>query len=104
MSDPQKVAIIGMVWYRDKPTYDRCMAMWPDRHTLPDTFDDFLKIAEEGRQYLINNGHVVVKAYIDPDSFRQWCRDTGHNIDADARVDFANEVASRHLHRETNHE
>ncbi len=38
---------------------------------------------------------ITNKAYIDPDTFAEWCQSRSLYIDANARMDFANEFVAR---------
>ncbi len=86
------VRIVGMVWYR-REDYARLRKLFKDGHKLPATFDKWLEAAQKGKERFERDGHVVVKAYIDPDTFAGWCSTRFLNIDATARMQFANEAA-----------
>jgi hypothetical protein len=64
---------VGIAWYRPED-YDRLMKMFTDRKKLPDTFEDWLKTVELVCDELTRQGHLITKAYIDPEAFPQWCR------------------------------
>lgn len=85
---------VGIAWYR-REDYDRVRAISDDAHTFPDTFDDWEKRAEEGRKEMLKHGYVVIKAYIDPDTFPAWCRAHGHKVDSKARMAFASAESHR---------
>lgn len=63
-----RIGGVGIAWYR-KEDYERVRAISNDAHTFPDTFEDWEKRAEERREEILKLGHVVIKAYIDPDTF-----------------------------------
>lgn len=86
------IRFVGMVWYKreDYPAILRIMA---DAANLPATYDNWLKKTEQGRQRLIDEGRIPVKAYIDPATFPGWCRARGLNVDAKARLDYAGVIA-----------
>ena len=69
--------------------------MFIDGHKLPLSFDKWLKKAQQGFDDYTRKGHTVEKVYIDPDTFPAWCRERGHEIDARARTEFANDVVGR---------
>lgn len=87
---------IGMAWYHEKD-YDRLKAMFVDGDKLPGTFLRWQAQAEQGRKKLTREGKAVVKAYIDPESFPEWCTVNGHAIDAAGRMAFASAEAYRVL-------
>lgn len=91
---PTQVQVVAMVWYHESD-YDRLKAMFIDSHVLPRTFLQWQDLAEQGRKRLLRQGHMVVKAYIDPNTFPDWCIKNGHKLDASGRNAFGNTEASR---------
>ena len=87
-----QVSAMGIGWY-EREDYPRILKVMEDGHTLPRTYDDFLKRAELGERALKSQGHVVVRAVIKSDDFVIWCRDRGLKVDSEARKRFGNEVA-----------
>jgi hypothetical protein len=88
-----QVSVTGIGWYR-REDYDRLKAMFKDGSKLPDTFDSWLQSAQNLYDKLTGQGHVVVKADIDPDTFPEWCRTRGMEMDAKARMAYGNECAA----------
>lgn len=91
-----QIAALGMVWYREND-YDRLKAMFEDGDKLPGTFLRWQDQAEQGRKKLSREGKTVIKAYIDPETFPEWCAANGHRVDAAGRMAFANAEAYRVL-------
>lgn len=89
-----RVRVLGMVWYRQED-FDRLKAMFSDGSKIGPTFDDWLDSAQKGYEKLTADGNVVVKAYIDPESFPQWCAEHGKELDARGRSAYANERAAK---------
>lgn len=89
---PMTVRAVGMVWYRreDYPAILRIMA---DADRLHATWSEWHKSAKHGRDHLRSQGHTVIEANIDPETFPAWCRARGLNVDAHARMEFANATA-----------
>jgi hypothetical protein len=83
----------GIAWYRAED-YDRLKSMFPDGWKLPDTFESWLHTAQIVYDKLTAGGFVVVKAYIDPDAFPEWCRARGMKMTTEARTAYANECAA----------
>ena len=81
------VASIGIAWYREAD-YETLKSVFVDGHLLPPTYNQWLKMAEDGRKQFIGDGYLVVQAYIDPETFPDWCRDKGLKVDANARTQF----------------
>ena len=86
------IRITGMVWYRAED-YDACRRIMADRDQLSAAFHIWRMQAETGEKKLRREGHTIVRAYIDPETFPDWCRTRGLNIDAQARMQYANLVA-----------
>jgi hypothetical protein len=91
-----QISVTGMVWYSNAEDYDRLKAMFTDSDKLADTFDSWIKSAQTGFDKLTGAGHVVIKANIDPDTFPEWCRARGLEMNAHARTAFGNECAAEH--------
>lgn len=86
---------LGIAWYRNEADYKRCLALFIDRHVLPATFLEWQKKADQLRKTEMAQGRVVIPAYIDPDTFADWCRARGLNVDAKGRMAFGNAEAVR---------
>lgn len=96
MSIPGQVRGIGLVWYREAD-YDRLKAMFIDGDKLPRSFLQWQDQAEQLRKRCVREGALVVKAYVDPDTFPAWCQAHGANLDSSGRNAFANAEAYRVL-------
>ncbi len=90
--------LIGITWYHAQD-YDRLKAMFPDGGRLPDTFESWLENARNVWDTMTGEGFLLVKAYIDPDTFPEWCRSHGMEMDAKARVNFAQDYAANARYR-----
>ena len=86
--------IQALVWYKEEE-WDELMAMFPDRHLMPATFDDWLVRATELVDKVQAEGDIALKVFIDPVTFPEWCRKKGRTLDAAARTDMAIEVAMK---------
>lgn len=95
-------SVIGMAWYRAED-YDAIFRIMSDSHKLPDTFDEWLLKADNGEKELTASGHIVVRAVIDPKTFPDWCRSLNLNVDAKARMHFANIAAREYVERHNSH-
>lgn len=83
------VRATGMAWYRLED-YSAILRIMTDSAKLPRTFHEWLMKAEKGEKSLRRDGHIVMRVIIDPKSFPDWCKSRGLNIDAQARIQFAN--------------
>lgn len=82
----------AMVWYK-KEHWDTLKQIFSDADRLPRTYDDWLARAEEMKSQIQAQGDVVLKVFIDPDTFPEWCEKKGIEMDAEARSQLAIEVA-----------
>lgn len=89
--------ICGIAWYLPGD-YGQARALMADADSLPETFAEWLRRAEEAERKMQDSGHRVVRAILDPFEFSIWCRDNGAAADADGRAQFASWVAR---HRDT---
>lgn len=87
------IRAVGMVWYADAATYYRCRALFSDGHLLPATFIEWRNKAEQGFKHQQRQGFITIKAYIDPGTFPDWCSARGLDLNAKARMEFANFIA-----------
>lgn len=92
MTQGLPIRAVGFCWYR-REEYDRLRKLMVDGRKLPRTFDDWLSKATKGVEHFEKQGAVAVKVYLDPVTFPAWCIDRGLNLDANARMQFANEGA-----------
>ena len=81
---------VRIAWYREKD-YEALLDVFEDAATLPDTYREWRRIAERTDIQLKLQGHVVERAYIDPVTFPDWCRQRGLKLDAQSRSKFASE-------------
>jgi hypothetical protein len=89
-----QVQVVGIAWYRPDD-YREILRIMADRHLLPATYDEWKQQAEGLERQQLGKGVRVVRAVIDPQTFPAWCRRNGLNVDAQARMRFANEEAYR---------
>ncbi len=83
---------LGIAWYHPQD-YDACLRIMSDRHEFPSRFAVWLAEAEAVEKKYASQGYIVVRAYIDPETFPDWCRSRSLNIDSKARMEYANLVA-----------
>lgn len=87
-----EIAALGIAWYREED-YQTLLGIFTDAELLPATYREWLRRAEKLELKEKLAGRAVVRAYIDPHTFPDWCRERGLNVDAKGRMAFANEVA-----------
>lgn len=86
------ISAVGIPWYR-REDYPRILRIMRDRKVLPPTYDAWLVKAKQVVEDYKRKGSVTFEAYIDPDTFPDWCRSRGLHVDAGARMEYANLVA-----------
>ena len=77
----------GIVWYRRKD-FDAMSALFVSATKCP-SYDDWLKDAEAAEQRCLSCGQIVVRAYLDIDTFFDWCARRGLSAGKFAREAFA---------------
>ena len=88
----QQPSIQAMVWYKEEH-WDTLKEIFDDADMLPETYSDWLTRAEEMQAKVQAAGDMVIKVYIDPETFPEWCEKKGVKMDAEARSQLAIEVA-----------
>lgn len=87
------IKTFGIAWFEDRESYQKALLIFDDSHKLPASYNEWLFQAESLCEQIERAGKTAVKAIINPDTFPEWCRDRGLNIDAGARMEFANKKA-----------
>jgi hypothetical protein len=90
----QAPAIQAMVWYKEED-WDTLMELFTDSHLLPASYSDWLSKAAEMVKKVEDSGDIVMKVFIDPETFPLWCKTKGKEMDMHARTELAIEVATR---------
>jgi hypothetical protein len=89
---PVQPAIQAMVWYREEH-WDALKKLFTDADRLPLSYGDWLQRAEQMKDQAQAAGDIVIKVFIDPETFPAWCEKKGMAMDAEARSQLAIEVA-----------
>ncbi|MFH0784399.1 MAG: hypothetical protein V2B20_20920 [Pseudomonadota bacterium] len=82
----------AMVWYKEEH-YQELLALFDDAELLPLTYADWLTRAEEKKAEVEAAGDQVMKVFIDPETFPEWCEKKNMPKDANSRAELALEVA-----------
>jgi hypothetical protein len=85
-------SVQAMVWYK-KEDWQILKEMFVDGDMLPKSYDDWLERAEEMQEKVQAQGDAVIKVYIDPQTFPEWCEKKGVEMNSEARSQLAIEVA-----------
>jgi hypothetical protein len=89
---PHQPMLKAMVWYKEED-YETLLTLFDDAELLPRTFADWHARAEEKKTEVEAAGDQVIKVFIDPETFPQWCADKNMAKDATSRSQLALEVA-----------
>jgi hypothetical protein len=84
----------GIPWVREED-YAAFLAICEDADSLPTTWERFVQFSEEAERRFEADGLIVVRAYIDPDRFPDWCRSQGLRVNSQARQQFSAFVAAQ---------
>ena len=90
------VLAVGIPWFK-REDYPRILEIMTDAHGLHETYDGWREAAEALERRMSSEGHIAVRAEINPDEFLGWCRANGLKADSKARARFASWVASRRV-------
>ena len=71
-SDEKPLPAVGAYWI-EEADYPAALAIFDDGSTMPRTWPEWLKMAEEMKKGLEAYGHPVMKVRIDPKTFPAWC-------------------------------
>lgn len=85
-------SVQAMVWYKEED-WQTLKEMFVDGDMLPKTYEDWLERAEDLKEKVQAQGDAVIKVYIDPQTFPEWCEKKGLEMNGEARSQLAIEVA-----------
>ena len=88
--------VVGIAWYRPED-WVALKSILIDADKLQDSYQEWLKHAQEVQQQMQREGHVVNRVRIDPKTFPGWCTLRGLRPDAAARSEYASEIARLEL-------
>ena len=84
--------VVGIPWYKRKD-WHALKAIFADADALHDSYDQWRSDARDLERGLREQGHVIERVHLEPESFLQWCTLRGLRTDAKARSGFASEMA-----------
>ena len=94
-SEDKPPPAVGAYWIKEEH-YPALLRLFDDGD-LPPSWKEWLKMAEEMEQGLKAYGHVVLRVYIDPATFPDWCAAHGTSPGSAGRRKFvAAAVAERY--------
>jgi len=86
-SDEKPLRAVGAYWL-EEADYPAALRIFEDGATMPPTWREWLRIAEEMEKGLKAYGHPVIRVRIDPATFRSWCAEHGTAPDRQGRRKF----------------
>ena len=93
-SDKLRIAASGLCWY-EREDYPHILAVSADAAELPDTYDDWLRQAEQVCRLAEREARRVVRVPCKAEQLVAYCHATGKNVDSHCRAEFAAEGAAR---------
>jgi hypothetical protein len=99
-SEDKPPPAVGAYWIKEED-YPALLQLFDDGDKMPPSWKEWLKMAEEMEQGLKAYGHVVLRVYIDPATFPDWCAAHGTSPGSAGRRKFVaaavTERYGRHL-------
>jgi hypothetical protein len=87
-------AVVGVAWYRLKQ-WQRLRAISTDADNLEDTYEEWLRQAEQKVAELGALGLCVEKVDVDVEQLIAWCNEHGLELDGRARSTYVTEKLSQ---------
>jgi hypothetical protein len=84
-------AVVGVAWYRLKQ-WQRLRAISTDADNLEDTYEEWLRQAEQKVAELNALGLFVEKVDVDVEQLIAWCNERGLELDGHARSTYVTEI------------
>ena len=92
-ADDKPLPGVGAYWIKEDD-YPRLLTIFEDAGKMPPTWKEWLKMAEEMERGLKAYGHPVLRVYIDPDTFPDWCAAHGTTPGREGRKRFVAEAVT----------
>jgi hypothetical protein len=91
---------VGAYWIKEED-YPALLQLFDDGDKMPPSWKEWLKMAEEMEQGLKAYGHVVLRVYIDPATFPDWCAAHGTSPGSAGRRKFVAAAVTERYGRQT---
>jgi hypothetical protein len=85
--------VVGFAWYRPEQ-WQRVRDISADADALEDSYEEWLRLAEEKRRELQSGGLHVERVDIDSEQLILWCNERGLEVNAQTRSRYAVEKLS----------
>ena len=86
-SEDQPPPAVGAYWIKEED-YPALLQLFDDGYKMPPSWKEWLKMAEEMEHGLKAYGHVVLRVFIDPATFPDWCAAHGTSPGSAGRRKF----------------
>ncbi len=87
------VRAAGIAWIRQED-YSALIRIFEDGDVFKGGWSEWLKRAEEVERKLKDDGLVVERVYLDPNTFAEWCRLNGVSTGRDGRLKWGADAAA----------
>jgi hypothetical protein len=91
---------VGAYWIKEEH-YPALLRLFDDGDKMPPSWKEWLKMAEEMERGLKAYGHVVLRVYIDPATFPDWCAAHGTSPGSAGRRKFVAVAVTERYGRQT---
>jgi hypothetical protein len=85
----------GIAWIREED-YEACIAVFEDGHMFDGDWKAWEQRAKAKENDLKNQGMIVERVYIDPDTWTDWCAANGVGTGRDGRLKFGADGVSKY--------
>ena len=96
-NESEQKVVVGFAWYRPAQ-WQRVRDISLDADALEDTYEEWLRLAEQKLAELRAAGLRVEKVDLDSERLILWCNEQGLEMNAQARSSYAAETL-REIHR-----
>lgn len=93
-SDNKEPELQVISWYEEKD-WKQLKSLLSDADLLPESYDEWLEMAESAIKEMQDQNIIVVKVTIDTMLFPAWCKERNKAPDAEARTLFAIETVQK---------
>ncbi len=92
-SEEKPLPAVGVYWI-DEADYPAALKLFDDGNTMPLTWTEWRKMAEEMEKGLKSYGHPVMRVRIEPAAFAAWCAAHGTTPGRQGRKAFIAEAVT----------
>ncbi|MFZ0610276.1 MAG: hypothetical protein WAM75_21650 [Xanthobacteraceae bacterium] len=89
---------VGIAWIREED-YTACRAIFEDGDKFFSTWEKWVESANKSEAEFKSQGYIVERAYIDPDTFADWCRINTVTCGREGRTKFAADFIAKKYSR-----